>query len=228
MCDYHFLSQKKFPDPSKDLHIEKLIQLNKTVSNIDYNNNPATVTCTDGSTYSADHVLSTVSIGVMKEKHESMFTPRLSKPKRDAIDHTNLGTANKIYIEFSAPFWSKDFKGMNLLWFEKDLKEARKTQDSWIEGVIGVYTVDFQPNLMEAFVLGKESRRMETMSEDDVKKGIMYVIRKFLKDVPDPVRILRTQWSTNPNFRGAWSYDTLDTKPGDRAHLAEPIMEKSG
>lgn len=62
---------KKIPDPSQELPIKTKILFNKVVHKIQWNSNtrePTTVTCKDESIYTADNVIVTVSLGVLKEK----------------------------------------------------------------------------------------------------------------------------------------------------------------
>lgn len=60
--------------------------LNKEVSNIIWKNVKPKVICSDGTSYSADHVIITVSLGVLKECVKTMFDPPLPEYKFRAID----------------------------------------------------------------------------------------------------------------------------------------------
>lgn len=60
----------------------------------------------------------------------------------------------------------------------------------------------------------------------------MYLLRTFLKrwTIPDPVSFKRTQWFSNPNFRGSYTFrstatDLLNTSPKD---LALPLTNSLG
>jgi monoamine oxidase len=64
------------------------IKYKKEVICIKWKNLPGdkvTVECSDGSSYTADHAIVTVSLGVLKEKAQSMFYPALSPQKLNAI-----------------------------------------------------------------------------------------------------------------------------------------------
>lgn len=62
------------------------VELNKDVTNIDYtSDNNIIVKTKDGSEYTASHVIFTPSLGVLKEKHTTMFTPVLPAKKQHAI-----------------------------------------------------------------------------------------------------------------------------------------------
>jgi hypothetical protein len=65
--------------------------LEKEVNKINWNiyfgeyKNRVLVECTDHSVYAARHVIVTVSLGVLKERAESMFEPALPEEKLNAI-----------------------------------------------------------------------------------------------------------------------------------------------
>lgn len=62
--------------PSNFLDVDSKIQLNKEVTNIKYNPNgvgeKVTLTCADGSTYDAEYVIFTGSLGVLKDRHDKI------------------------------------------------------------------------------------------------------------------------------------------------------------
>lgn len=188
---------KSFPDPSKEIPIMDKILLNKTVSSIDWScdetNKFVEVKCTDGSSYEADHVICTVSLGVLKEKHLEMFTPKLPEMKKNAIEGLTIGTVDKIFLEFEEPFWPEDWTGFGMFWNKEDLDEIRKMKNNWMEDVYGFF-VDNQPNVLCGWVSGKNARIMEETPENEVLEAAMFLIRKFLvkfNNIPDPIRMER-------------------------------------
>lgn len=62
--------------------------LNTEVSLIDYSdlNGKVTVKTIDGDTYSADHVIVTCSLGVLKNQHRTLFKPMLPAANQKAIE----------------------------------------------------------------------------------------------------------------------------------------------
>ncbi|XP_058464065.1 spermine oxidase-like [Malaya genurostris] len=230
--------QKAVPIP-----LENFISFNKTVVNVNYPSNPdvpVRVTCSDGSLFLADHVLITVSLGVLKEIHHTMFTPKLPLTKINAIEGLYIGTIDKMVLEFESPFWPVDWHGFGILWRKQDLDELRNTDLKWVEGICSFFVTAHQPNLLVGWIYGKDARTMEALPENEAVQGLLFVLRKFLKKycVPEPKTFSRTTWYSNKNFRGAYSSrsvmsDILDAKASDLAlplvnYLGKPVVQFAG
>lgn len=113
----------KYPNRKRQLPVDSTIHLNKEVRKIQWNENlrknGVTVLCSDGSSYSADHVVFTPSIGVLKERAYTMFEPRLSNAKHQAIGHIGFGAVIKVALHFSKSWWD-DEAGFNFFWSTED------------------------------------------------------------------------------------------------------------
>ncbi|XP_037941161.1 uncharacterized protein LOC119674108 [Teleopsis dalmanni] len=218
---------------SKDLGTEhglldKRIILEKRVKQIYWNRNDSCVDvkCEDGENFLADHVILTVSLGVLKDQHLSLFEPKLPVEKQRAIDGLAFGTVNKIFIEFPVQFWPNNWTGFTLLWREEDIDEIRGTARAWLEDVFGFYCVNYQPKILSGWIIGVNGRHMETLPEEEVLAGCMYLFRKFLTwNIPDPVNFKTSTWYTNENFRGSYSFRSMFTEEiGTSAReLAQPL-----
>lgn len=63
------------------------IEFGKVVTTVDYSSGAnVTVITRDGCEYSTSHVIFTGSLGVLKEKHSTMFVPPLPQKKQRAIE----------------------------------------------------------------------------------------------------------------------------------------------
>ncbi|KAL9890031.1 spermine oxidase-like [Glossina fuscipes fuscipes] len=188
------------------------IRFNHRVKHINWRskNHRIKITLYNGKVVMADHLVCTVSLGVLKENHKTMFEPCLSLSKEHAIDGLKLGTVNKFFLEFEKMFLPDDWRGIDCLWRDEDLEILRETEYFWMEGISGFYGVAYQPRILCGWIVGRHARYVETLAEEDVLKALMWMLRKFLKfPVPDPIKFIRTQWYTNSNFRGTYSYRTL-------------------
>ncbi|XP_072388073.1 spermine oxidase-like [Diabrotica undecimpunctata] len=238
---------EKTPDLTKTLPVEDKILLNKEVNKIVWdgntlNENKPTVYCSDGSSYTADHILITASVGVLKKFYKSWFVPELPWYKVNCIEHISLGVVNKILIKFPTKWWPDGTKGFNLLWTEKDSLNLRNELPasgpidehgkSWLEDVFGFYIIDSQVNTLLGWVVGKMAAEVEYMSDKDVIAVCMFVLRKFLGkiyDICEPDEILRSKWSSNPHFCGSYVYKSIDQEKHNATaeDLARPIIAKS-
>jgi len=102
--------------------------------NPDITNSEVTVHCTDGSQYIADHIIFTPSVGVLKARHQTLFTPNLPAHKIKAIESVGYGAIGKIFFEFDKPFWptgKDEWVCYSLLWSASDLKAVHGTDREW-------------------------------------------------------------------------------------------------
>lgn len=125
--------QRRRPNPNEDLNIDSRVELNKLVTNIQWNGARALVSCSDGSQYSAEYVIFTASLGVLKARHHSLFTPALPARKITAIQNIAFGSLEKFFLEFDVPFWpsTADWAKYSILWSEADIALVRGTAREW-------------------------------------------------------------------------------------------------
>lgn len=110
---------QKYPDPKKELPLE--IIFNKEVKTIFWDDNEVTVHCSDNSIYKADHVILTVSLGVLKDRYQTLFNPELPETKKIAIKELGIAAVVKIFFYFPTKWWpEKDFKSIDLFWTRND------------------------------------------------------------------------------------------------------------
>ncbi|XP_001653661.2 peroxisomal N(1)-acetyl-spermine/spermidine oxidase [Aedes aegypti] len=209
---------KKHPAQNADpIPIEDKIVFNKTVSNINWSkvpDYPVTIKCTDGTSFDANHVIVTTSIGVLKENISTLFTPELPTIKQNSIRGIYFGTVNKIIMEFDEPFWTTIGNTFGLIWNAEDLEKLCESKYAWTEGASAFFKIDRQPNLLAVWMIGKEGRQAELLDDRDVIDGMTFLMKKFFKneEIPEPVKIIRSKWSSDRNFRGSYSSYSLRTE----------------
>jgi hypothetical protein len=59
-----------------------------------------------GKQYIADHIVVTVSLGVLQHG-AIIFSPPLSQQKQRALEHLGMGNLHKVYLEFPSEFWGE-------------------------------------------------------------------------------------------------------------------------
>jgi monoamine oxidase len=189
------------------------IKLNSEVTRIDYpsDQNVVTVTTKDGMQDTAQHVIVTVPIGVLKWGSIT-FTPPLPSRKLGAIQRMGSGVLNKLYLEFPSKFWpdSADIIGTS--------NPQRGGFAVWVD----MSRITKKPILM-AFTSGDSAVTIESWSPQQVQDEAMKRLRDtFNVFVPNPINRTITRWNQDPYARGSYSHFALGTQLGDRAILREP------
>lgn len=208
--------------------------MKKEVTNINWNPNATSekvaITCADGSSFSADHVIFTASLGVLKERHKTLFLPKLPADKIKAIESIGFGTLGKIFLEFEKPFWPTDVSewvAYDFLWANADLDTIKATDREWLIDLNTFVRVDGFPNLLEGFISGRRIQQFEKLNDTKLVDDCMWMLEKFLaKQLPRPISMKRTRWWTNRNFLGSYSYlsVTANTNNVHPKVLAQPLL----
>jgi monoamine oxidase len=214
------LLQQRAPNPSQNLNIDSKVQFNKKVTNIRYNtNDPASrsiVTCSDGSIYTARHVIFTGSLGVLKKYHETMFTPALPTRKVSSIRNIAFGNVAKFFMEFDTTFWQTPgttFLKYSFMWTDFHKNQAIATNRAWMTNIAGIYAVDQFPNLLQVFFGGGNTDVFEMSSDETVINDILWMLDMFLphlRPIPRPRAVHKTKWLTDDNFLGSYSYPSMN------------------
>jgi spermine oxidase len=173
----------------------------------------ATVSCSDGTSYTADHVIFTGSLGVLKARHTTLFNPKLPDIKVKAIESMGFGTLGKVFLEFEEPFWPTDvneFVAYTFLWTDNVLKQGKTSDKAWTIDLIGFSRVDGFPNLLEGLIAGRRISELEALNDTKLIDDSMWLLQKFLgKTLPRPKSMKRTRWMTSRNFLGSYSYPSM-------------------
>ncbi|XP_043470356.1 spermine oxidase-like isoform X1 [Leptopilina heterotoma] len=229
---------KRFPNSEEELPVLNNTLLNAEVTLIDYTNQneKVTVKTANGDTYSADHVIFTCSLGVLKDKHHSIFKPALSDEKQKTIESLGFGVVGKIFLYFEEPWWpnetSHGFTWNDILWKEDDLQEIKNNPEKkWLLGLVGFGLVEHKAKLLEGWIAGNYTREMEEHSDEKILKDCIEVLQRFFGksyNVTTPNAIIRTKWGSNSNFQGTYSYRSMKSNTENvwAKTLAEPIDEK--
>ncbi|XP_072025889.1 spermine oxidase-like [Amphiura filiformis] len=185
------------------------------------------VECTDGRTFPSDYIIVTVSLGVLKENQRTMFNPQLPKEKQRAIERMGFGTVATISLEYETQFWTTYSKNcINLVWRDKMEYAVKKNpSQEWFRKLNTFYQSQHSPNVLVAWLSGNEARQMETLPEEEIIQKCTDILQNIFSDcsIPKPKSMLRTQWYTNPHFRGSYSYMSVGSEGADIDILAEPI-----
>ncbi|WP_153806672.1 FAD-dependent oxidoreductase [Nocardia sp. SYP-A9097] len=169
---------------------------------------------TDQGSFSADRVLVTVPLGVLKTDAIT-FDPPLPAAKQQAIRTLGMGLYNKLFLRFDHRFW--DDADMIL-----EYGLAQEPVAAWFP----LHRVSGVPMIV-ALRGGSVARRIETLDDTATVTEAMTALRAIWGDrVPEPLAHKVTRWSTDPYALGSYSYPGIDSVPGDRDALAAPVADR--
>ncbi|XP_062903175.1 spermine oxidase [Mobula hypostoma] len=187
------------------------------------------VECEDGEFILADHVIVTMSLGVLKKYHETMFHPHLPEEKVSAIQMLGISTTDKIFLEFEEPFWSSECNSIQFVW-EDDAENESPVypQDLWYKKISSfdvLYPPERYGHVLSGWICGEEAIIMERYDDETVAETCTELLRKFTGNphIPKPRRILRSKWGSNPYIRGSYSYTRVGSTGADVEKLAKPL-----
>lgn len=190
---------------------------------------PISVECEDEEWISADHVIITASLGVLKKNHEAMFSPALPADKVVAIEKLGISTTNKIFLEFAEPFWSPECNSIQFVWEdEAHLEQLVYPEEMWYRKICSfdvLYPPERYGYMLSGWICGQEALYMERCDDETVAETCTELLRRFTgnPDIPKPLRILRSSWGSNPYIRGSYSFTRVGSSGGDCERLAMPL-----
>ncbi|OWA51516.1 putative Spermine oxidase [Hypsibius exemplaris] len=119
---------------------------------------------------------------------------------------------------------------MPFLWTEdsnvsKTDPERRYAGRQWTRAIDEIKVFGQPAFTISGFLGGRHGIDMETLTDEEVIANMTSIIGQFTKlAVPQPLKLLRGQWHSNPNFRGTHSYisENFFENGFKLADLAEP------
>ncbi|KAI5623740.1 hypothetical protein C0J50_16700, partial [Silurus asotus] len=178
-------------------------------------NHPVQVICKNDQIFEADHVIVTVSLGVLKHQARTMFEPALPKSKLDAIERLGFGTVDKIFLCFTERFWPEDCVGIQLVWEEGPEDKAVYTsqdkddawKETWFKKICGFDTVARHPTVLCGWITGREALHMETLQDSEVADICARLLRSFTGwAIPDISQVLISRWGHDPHVLGSYTF----------------------
>nr|KAG5705245.1 hypothetical protein BaRGS_011271 [Batillaria attramentaria] len=186
---------------------------------------PVCVEMESGEKHYANHVIVTVSLGVLKAACDRMFNPHLPTEKQHAIDCLGFGTVDKVFIEFEHPLVEEDVFRISILW-DNEQPHDTDLPHSWYRKIYSFEVI--HERILVGWLSGKEALYMESLTEEQIAEDCVKVLKKVLKkDIPAPLRIIRTRWGTNQLARGSYSFVAVGSSQQDVVELGKPLKSKN-
>lgn len=191
--------------------VKDKITLNTVVSSIDYSNDTIVVTDSNNNTYTADKVIITVPITVLKS-NDIEFIPALPTEKTDAFSKIGMEAGMKVFLKFNTKFYNDNVIGGS-------------TCAAYADDLVGKTGSD---NVLLAFVMGKQAEALTSLGSDAAITNALLQELDSMFDGQASASFIDSHvqnWTTNPYVRGAYSYSTIGMGNA-REIAAQPINDK--
>lgn len=190
------------------------IKMGQVVRRVVWEQTPVRV-ITEAEEYTADHVIVTVPLGVLKAGKVE-FAPPLPRAVSQAIDRLDMGVLNKCYLRFPRVFWPEDVDWLECI---------TERHGEWVEWVSFARALG-APVLL-GFNAAARGREIESWSDAEIVADAMAALRRlFGNDIPEPIDYQLTRWASDPFALGAYSYNPVGATPQTRRQLARGFSDR--
>ncbi|MEM7112520.1 MAG: FAD-dependent oxidoreductase [Chloroflexota bacterium] len=168
---------------------------------------------TSNGRYTAEHVIITVPIGVLKAGTIT-FAPELPAAKQAALDRLGMGKFEKLALRFPHRFWPTEPHYIDFL-----PESMSDLCNSWLN----MAHYSGEPVLVVHHA-GSRAELVNKMSDGELIETAMSSLQTmFGDDIPSPESYVRTSWAADPFSQGAYSYPKVGGQAADRKVLGEGI-----
>ncbi|CAH3162092.1 unnamed protein product [Pocillopora meandrina] len=226
-CGDHTLLQHGFGVLLDKLAENLDTKLQYEVKEINYKSKRVIVTSSDGRQLTADKVIVTVPLFLLKSG-KLKFIPALPMRKQAAISNLGAGLIEKVILKFKYNFWEKvvqeaDFfghvpqshkgRGHCGLFYNLSKKGSEKGKKT--------------SHVLMTVLCGETALQAQTMTDKEVVDSCMNILRKlFTYKIPDPQAYLVTHWGKDPYSGMAYSYIPIGSTGEEYDHMASEVDDK--
>lgn len=238
-----------------------MIQLDRKVSRIQWNleahpssvalengycdgsDKPVKVHFSDGSVISADHVIVTVSLGVLKagiSEGWGLFSPPLPDFKREAISRLGFGVVNKLFLQLGPSHQSGDFPFLQMAFHPSDSELRNQKVPLWMRRTASLCPIHRNSNILLSWFAGDEALQLEKLIDEEIIDGVLSTMSCLLSKPDlknsskescngssgssiDIKQVFKSKWGSDPLFLGSYSYVQIGSSGDDLDTLAEPL-----
>lgn len=190
------------------------VRLNHEVVAVELVDDGVRVRTADGAVEEATHVVVCTPLGVLKAGLPA-FDPPLPAAKRTAIEQLGFGRYEKIALRFESAFWrDAGLSHLIVLPPEPELPAV------WF---FDLDDFGAGPTLVAHLFASNTGRALDA-PRDEAAAWAHGLIRDAVgADIPEPVAVAVTSWSTDPHTRGAYTHVPPWADPSQLDLLGEPV-----
>ncbi|XP_074568046.1 polyamine oxidase 1 [Curcuma longa] len=183
-------------------------------------------------TMTADHVIVTVSLGVLKaglgkegggDTSGLEFSPALPERKQEAIRRLGFGVVNKLFMEMGGADEAR-FPFLQMA-FAPPTKEAKRAVPRWMRKTGSICPIYRGSRVLLAWLAGAEALELEALTDEEIISGVSATLGAFLPPTSSAAveRVKRSGWGSDPLFLGSYSYVAVGSSGDDLDEMAEPL-----
>ena len=190
------------------------IKLKCPVSSIDYSGTTINITDKNGGTYTADKVLITVPISILKS-NDIQFTPALPSEKISSFSKIGMSAGMKIILKFNKPFWKPDTASIYGPAYVPEFY------------VTGLGRSNFK-NVLTAYINGESAEHL-SFEEKEATNSVIKELDKIFGSTAASRSLIDSyvmDWFRQPYIRGSASYPLIGYTPESRQVAAAPVSGK--
>ena len=191
-------------------HLFEHVKLNSRITEVNYEAEKVVLKDDLGETYSADAVIVTVPLTILK-KGTIAFKPGLPKSKMEAIKKLEMGCGGKVFVKFKKNLWGDCWGLVN---------------DGFIiqYNAAGYFSEPHLNNVIEGFVAGPEAEHLSKITKEEQKEILKKDLQPFFgtESFDDNYEDhFYFGWESVPDIWGAYAY------PGsaDAAELRKALQK---
>lgn len=223
---YHVLKNNAMQDLiiSRFVNVFPKVQLNAPVKSINYSSDPIKITLEDGTELTANKVIVTVPIPVMK--NGITFSPGLPSAKTSALNAIGMDPSMRVVLDFKKNFWGSD---SSLFWGGKVAPQYFNGGMSRSEFAQTLSVTINGPKALELSNLNNDVQVVTTILAELDKQynnQATAFIRKNLPPDDDKMIYFIKDWTKEKYIQGGFSYPLAGTTLEHRTALGNPINDK--
>ncbi|XP_059634822.1 probable polyamine oxidase 5 [Cornus florida] len=169
----------------------------------------------DGSVMLADHVIVTVSLGVLKaaiHQDSDMFDPPLPSFKTQAISRLGFGVVNKLFLQLGPNHdrrdnCSKKFPFLQMAFRRSDSEFRHPKIPWWFRKTASLCPIYGKSSVLLSWFAGKEALELESLKDEEIINGVSTSISSFLSNSQSQVNSCNSDGLCNGNANSEESYE---------------------
>ncbi|KAG4990681.1 hypothetical protein JHK87_024138 [Glycine soja] len=152
----------------------------------------------DGSVMYADHVIVTVSLGVLKaaildddDDDSGMFYPPLPPSKTEAISRLGFGVVNKLFMQLSPTHGGlkqheneqsdKGFPFLQMAFHSPQSEMRNKKIPWWMRRTATLFPIYNNSSVLLSWFVGEEALALESLKDEEIINGVSSTVSCFLQ-----------------------------------------------